>query len=249
MKDAAIIEGRKISKHFGSLQVIDNVDLKVTKGTIHAVIGPNGAGKTTLFNLLTGFLRLTEGEIFFKGENITNLSPFDIAVKGIARSFQITSIFPDLTVHENIRIAAQSVSRESYNFLKHFKKLKETRRKADELLEIVDLADKGSVIAKNLSYGQKRILDIGISLATDPEVLLLDEPMAGLQEADLQWMMELIKKLSDTYTVLLIDHNVDLITSISHVITVLNQGHVIAEGNPEEVRNNDRVQEAYLGGY
>jgi len=248
MQVQPIIEAKKLSKNFGALRAVNEVDLNVYPGQIHSIIGPNGAGKTTLFNLLTGFLPTTQGEIFFKGENITGLEPHIISMKGLARSFQITSIFSALSVHENIRIAAQSRKKESFNFLKHFDRLKEAREKADEVLEFIGLIEKKKVISRNLPYGEKRILDIGIALATTPEVLLLDEPVAGLPSGDLQWMMQLIEEISKTLTVILIDHNIDLVISISHMITVLNQGSVIAEGRPDEIQRNEKVQEAYLGG-
>ncbi|MCG7850901.1 MAG: ABC transporter ATP-binding protein [Methanosarcinaceae archaeon] len=249
MEDTAIVEGRSISKHFGSLRAVDNIDLKICKGTIHSIIGPNGAGKTTIFNLLTGFTPLTSGEIFFKGENISNLAPYIISKKGLARSYQITSIFPDLSVHENVRIAAQSRAKESSSFLKHFNRLKRASEKADEVLESLGLIEKRDLGSKNLPYGEKRILDIGIALATNPEIILLDEPMAGLQAADVQMMTRLVEDISKSLTVILIDHNIDLVISISHTITVLNQGYIIAEGTPNEIQNNAKVQEAYLGGY
>ena len=244
-----ILEARNISKNFGSLQVIDGVALKIAAGSIHSIIGPNGAGKTTLFNLMTGFIPVSSGTVFFKGEEITNLPPYKISKKGIARSFQITSIFPELSVHENLRVAAQARERMSINFLRHFTRLKNAAKKADEVLEAIGLADKGKVISKNLSYGEKRILDIGISLATDPELILLDEPMAGLQASDVEWMMKLVRDISNQLTVVLIDHNIDLVIALSHVITVLNQGQVIAEGSPAQIQGNEKVQTAYLGGY
>jgi branched-chain amino acid transport system ATP-binding protein len=244
-----IIEAKKLSKDFGALRAVNEVDLKVYSGQIHSIIGPNGAGKTTLFNLLTGFIRPTQGEIFFEGENITSLEPHIISKKGIARSFQITSIFPALSVHENVRIAAQSREKESSNFLRHFDRLKEAREKADGVLEFIGLIEEKNVISRNLPYGEKRILDIGIALATHPEVLLLDEPVAGLPSGDVQWMMQLIEEIAKTLTVILIDHNIDLVISISHMITVLNQGSVIAEGRPDEIQKDEKVQEAYLGGY
>jgi branched-chain amino acid transport system ATP-binding protein len=244
-----IIEAKKLSKNFGALRAVNEVDLKVYPGQIHSIIGPNGAGKTTLFNLLTGFIRSTQGEIFFEGENITGLEPHIISKKGLARSFQITSIFPALSVHENVRIAAQSREKESSNFLRHFDRLKEAREKADGVLEFIGLIEEKNVISRNLPYGEKRILDIGIALATNPEVLLLDEPVAGLPSGDVQWMMQLIEEISKTLTVILIDHNIDLVISISHMVTVLNQGSVIAEGRPDEIQKDEKVQEAYLGGY
>ncbi len=236
-------------KHFGSLAVIEGVGLRVAEGTIHAIIGPNGAGKTTLFNMLTGFLKVTEGSVFFNGEEITNLDSYTISQKGIARSFQITSIFPDLTVAENVRIAAQSREKGRFNLLKNHRHLEGAIEKADGILSSIGLLDKRHLKAANLSYGEKRVLEIGISLATSPRLLMLDEPMAGLQKADLEWMMKLVKDISQNLTVVLIDHNIDLIISLSHVITVLNQGIKIAEGTPDEIRNDQKVQEAYLGGY
>jgi branched-chain amino acid transport system ATP-binding protein len=249
MEGTVIIKGRSISKHFGALCAVDNVDLNIFKETIHSIIGPNGAGKTTLFNLLTGFTSLTSGEIFFKGENISNLAPHIISKKGLARSYQITSIFPDLSVHENVRLAAQSRVKQSSSFLTHFSRLRKASEKADEVLESIGLIEKRDLISKNLPYGEKRILDLGIGLATNPEVILLDEPMAGLQAADVQMMTRLVEDISKSLTVILIDHNIDLVISISHTITVMNQGYVIAEGTPNEIQNNGKVQEAYLGGY
>ena len=249
MEDAIIIEARSVGKRFGSLQVIDNIDLSISKGTVHSIIGPNGAGKTTLFNLLTGFTQVSNGSVFFKGEEITGLPPHVISKRGVGRSFQITSIFPDLPVHENLRIAAQSREKGVFRFLRHYSRLTRARDKADEVLEAIGLGGKGNMISKNLSYGDKRVLDIGISLATAPEIILLDEPMAGLQEADMQSMTRLIEEVSKSLTVVLIDHNIDQVIAISDVITVLNQGNVIAEGSPEEIQCNEHVQEAYLGGY
>ncbi len=243
-----ILETRKLSRDFGALRAVNEVDLKVYPGEIHSIIGPNGAGKTTLFNLLTGFVRPTSGEIFFKGETITHQEPQVISKKGLGRSYQITSVFPELSVHENVRIAAQSRKKESYNFIKHFSRLTEESKKADRVLEFIGLTDKKETIANNLAYGEKRILDIGIALATDPDVVLLDEPVAGLPPGDLQWMMRLIEQISKTLTVILIDHNIDLVISISHIVTVMNQGSVIAEGRPDDIQRNDKVQEAYLGG-
>ena len=248
MQPQPIIEAKHISKDFGALRAVNEVNLEVYPGQIHSIIGPNGAGKTTLFNLLTGFIRSTQGEIFFKEENITGLAPHVISMKGLARSFQITSIFPALSVHENVRIAAQSRDKASRNFLMHSNKLKEANEKANTVLKFIGLIEKKKMISRNLPYGEKRILDIGIALATNPEVLLLDEPVAGLQSGDLQWMMELIQAISKSLTVILIDHNIDLVISISNMITVLNQGGVIAEGTPDEIQMNERVQEAYLGG-
>lgn len=244
-----ILEARGVSKHFDSLAAVDRVDLQVSEGSIHAIIGPNGAGKTTLFNLLTGCLPLSRGEVLFKGKSITHLPAYRVSKLGIARSFQITSIFPNLSVFENLRLAAQSNQKGTLNFIKDVRSLPRAGAKADEILLFIGLHEKRNVVAANLAYGEKRTLDIGIALATDPAILLLDEPMAGLSSADLEWMIRLVKSISTHLTVVLIDHNIDLIITLSDRITVMSQGRVIAEGTPEEIQNNEEVQEAYLGGY
>jgi branched-chain amino acid transport system ATP-binding protein len=244
-----ILEAQGVSKYFGSLWAVDKVNLRVTQGTIHAIIGPNGAGKTTLFNLLTGFVPVSTGEVFFSGENITGLPSQILSKRGLSRSFQITSIFPELSVFENVRIAAQSREKRASSFVAHFKGLKGSTEKANQVLRFIRLMEKGDLVSKSLAYGEQRILDIGIALATDPSVLLLDEPMAGLPAADLEWIMTLIKEIAKKVTIVLIDHNIDLVISMSDVITVLNQGMVIAEGTPREIQENQKVQEAYLGGY
>lgn len=248
MDSQVVLEARGLKKSFGALQVINGVDLKVSRGAIHSIIGPNGAGKTTLFNLLTGFLKASSGQVLYLGKDITSLPPFRIAQLGLARSFQITSVFPELSVHENLRVAAQATQKHPYNFLLNYKHLKQTTAKADAILVSLGLWEQRDQLCQNLSYGDRRVLDIGISQATDPEVVLLDEPLAGLQAADHERIVGLIQEMAKSMTVVLIDHNIDIVTSVSHVITVLNQGEVIAEGSPQEVKANPRVQEAYLGG-
>lgn len=249
MEGRFILEAKELVKHFDSLAVIEGVDFRVSEGTIHAVIGPNGAGKTTLFNMLTGFLKVTAGQVFFDGKEITGRKPHVISQMGIARSFQITSIFPELTVAENVRIAAQSGEKGQFSLFKNHRRLTKALEKTDEVLESIGLSEKRDLIAGTLSYGEKRVLEIGISLATEPRLLMLDEPMAGLQKADMEWMIQLVRGISKTLTVVLIDHNIDLVISLSHVISVLAQGILIAEGTPEEIQRNEKVQEAYLGGY
>ncbi|NVM25909.1 MAG: ABC transporter ATP-binding protein [Desulfobacterales bacterium] len=244
-----ILETKDLCKSFGALRAVDLVNLQVAGGRVHSIIGPNGAGKTTLFNLLTGFLPITHGKIFFNGTEITNLPPHRISKMGIARSFQITSIFPDLTIHENIRIAIQSRTKSNYNFLTHFKNLKGVGERLGQVLEEVGLAQKADAVAKNLSYGERRAVDIGIALATEPNLLLLDEPTSGMSEEESSRIIGLIKEISARLTVVLIEHNIDVVLSISDVVTVMHQGQVIAEGRPEEIQENQKVQEAYLGGY
>lgn len=248
MDSQIVLRARDLKKYFGALQVINGVDLAVRRGAIHSIIGPNGAGKTTLFNLLTGFLKATDGEIFYLDQNITGMPPHRIARLGLARSFQITSVFPELTVHENVRVSTQATERSRYNFLVDYTRLGGAAAKADAILERIGLIEKRDLLCKNLSYGEKRVLDLGISQATDPQVVLLDEPLAGLQAADHERIAGLIKEMAKTITVVLIDHNIDIVTSISDVITVLSQGEIIAEGTPDEIKGNQKVQEAYLGG-
>lgn len=249
MEAQPIIETKRLSKNFGALRAVNEVDLRVYPGQIHSIIGPNGAGKTTLFNLLTGFLSPSSGRISFKGSEITHLPSFAISRLGIGRSFQITSIFPDLTVFENIWIALQSRTKANYNFIISLRELRPLEEKAMQILQRLGLADKGAMPARNLSHGEKRILDIGISLSIDPSLLLLDEPASGLTGEEISRVIELVKDVADSLTIVLIEHNIDVVLSISDRITVLHQGSVIAEDYPDKIRKDPKVQEAYLGGY
>jgi branched-chain amino acid transport system ATP-binding protein len=244
-----ILETLNLSKNFGSLQAVNNVNLKIREGSIHSIIGPNGAGKTTLFNLLTGFHTPSSGRAYFKGKEITRFSPHKISRMKIGRSFQITSIFPELSVKENIRIAAQSRTKVGYHLLKSLNGLGHLEEKAQRMLKRIGLADKSELLAKHLSHGEKRILDIGIGLATDPQLLLLDEPTSGLSGDEISRITDVIRDISAEVTILLIEHNIDVVISISNTITVLHQGQVIAEGSPDDIQRNQRVQEAYLGDY
>ena len=243
-----IIQTKNLSKNFGALRAVNDVTLGIGSG-VHSIIGPNGAGKTTLFNLVTGFLKPTEGKIFYQGKEITNLAPYEISKGGMARSFQITSIFPELTVYENVRLAVQSRLKASYNFLISFKTLKGVNEKTKNTLSLVGLLELADLKAKNLSYGLQRGLDIGISLATDPKVILLDEPTSGMDRKDTDQIIQLITDISRRMPVVLIEHNIDIVLSISNVVTVLHQGEILSEGTPSEIQKNDKVQEAYLGGY
>ena len=244
-----VLETANLSKNFGALQAVNNVNLKIREGSIHSIIGPNGAGKTTLFNLLTGFHPPSAGEIYFKGKEITRFPPYKISQMHIGRSFQITSIFPELPVRENIRIAAQSRTKASYHFFKSLDGLRDLEKKAEKTLGRIGLVDKDELLAKHLSHGEKRILDIGIGLATDPQLILLDEPTSGLSGDEISRITDVIRDISAEVTVVLIEHNIDVVVSISNIITVLHQGEVIAEGSPEEIQRNRKVQEAYLGDY
>jgi branched-chain amino acid transport system ATP-binding protein len=242
-----LLETVRLSKNFGALRAVLNVDLKVARGTIHSVIGPNGAGKTTLFNLLTGFLKPSSGVIAFDGREITGLPPPEISRRGISRSFQITSIFPELTVRENVRIALQSRTAMSYKFLKKLSGKDGLDEKSSAILAQIGLLEKESLPAKHLSHGEKRVLDIGIGVSTSPELLLLDEPASGLVGDEIVRVTNLVKQISGSVTVILVEHNIDVVLSISNRITVLSYGSVIAEGSPAEIQSNFKVQEVYLG--
>jgi len=243
-----VLQTHNLTKDFGALRAVNRVNLNFGFG-VHSIIGPNGAGKTTLFNLLTGFLKPNDGQIIYKKMEITSLPPYEISQLGIARSFQITSIFPELTVYENVRLAVQSRLKTSMNFLISLKKLKGVDQKTERVLEQVGLAPVANVKAKTLSYGLQRGLDIGISLATEPEVILLDEPTSGMDREDTHLIILLISHISKEIPVVLIEHNIDVVLSISDRVTVLHQGAILAEGTPSEIQKNNRVQEAYLGGY
>ena len=242
-----ILETVSLSKNFGALQVVTDVNLKVNTGTIHSVIGPNGAGKTTLFNLLTGFVPPSSGRITLQGRDITKCPAHRISQLGVSRSFQITSIFPSLSVMENIRIAVQSRTTMSYRFLKALDRRDGLEDKSREILARIGLQDKENLPASNLSHGEKSILDIGIGLSTDPKLLLLDEPASGLVGDEIARLAGLIRDISSNVTVVLVEHNIDVVLSISDRITVLYYGKVIAEGSPAEIRCNANVQEVYLG--
>ena len=247
-RNGYILQTKELSKNFGALKAVNQVNLEIGKG-IHSIIGPNGAGKTTLFNLLTGFLKPSSGKIFFLGKDITGLPPYEISRLGIARSFQITSIFPELTVFENVRISAQSRSRSSANFLSSFKGMQEVNQNAERILKDLGLLEFREVEAKALSYGLKRSLDIAISLAVRPRLILLDEPTSGMGQEDTRKIIKIISIISKQIPIVIIEHNIDVVLSISKRITVLYQGSVLAEGSPIEIQQNEKVQEAYLGGY
>lgn len=236
-----------VFKSFEDFMAVNGANLHVKKGEIVAVIGPNGAGKTTLFNLITGLLKPDKGKIFFKEEDITPLPPYEICKKGIARSFQIVNIFPRLTVFENVQVAVLSHQRKSSNLFRpaHNLAVKETR----EILEIIGLLNKEKSIAGSLSHGDQKILEIAIALGNEPELLILDEPTAGMSPEETQGTMELIRRLAKMrgLTILFCEHDMEIVFSIAQRIMVMRHGQTIIQGTPEEVRSNREVQEAYLG--
>lgn len=241
------LAARGLLKSFGGLVATDNLSLEATRGEIHAVIGPNGAGKTTFVNLLSGILKPDGGEILFEGRNITRLSAAARVNQGLARSFQITSIFRDFTVLENVMLSVQAGQGHSFRFWKPVARDESLRGPARELLEKVGLGDRTDVIAGNLAHGEQRQLEIAISLATNPTFLLLDEPMAGMGPEESQGMIDFLKALKGDYTMLLIEHDMDAVFALADRITVLVYGKAIATGTPEEIRNEASVRAAYLG--
>ena len=247
MPGDTILETRGLTKEFKGFVAVDNVDLKVRRGTIHALIGPNGAGKTTTFNLLTKFLPPTRGTILFNGEDITGDSPADVARRGVIRSFQISAVFPNLTVLENVRVALQRSLGTSFHFWKRENTLDALNDRAMELLERVDLAKFSRLNAGDMAYGRKRTLEIATTLAMDPELMLLDEPTAGMGHEDVDRVRDLIKEVAVGRTVLMVEHNMSVVSGICDTITVLQRGAVLAEGSYAEVSANPQVIEAYMG--
>jgi branched-chain amino acid transport system ATP-binding protein len=247
MTGDTILETRGLTKEFKGFVAVDNVDLKVRRGAIHALIGPNGAGKTTTFNLLTKFLPPTRGAILFNGEDITKEQPADVARRGIIRSFQISAVFPNLTVLENVRVALQRGLGTSFHFWRREKTLDVLNDRAMQLLERVDLVKLARIHAGELAYGRKRTLEIATTLAMDPELMLLDEPTAGMGHEDVDRVRDLIKEVAVGRTVLMVEHNMSVVSGICDTITVLQRGAVLAEGPYAQVAANPQVIEAYMG--
>jgi len=247
MTGDTILETRGLTKEFKGFVAVDNVDLKVRRGAIHALIGPNGAGKTTTFNLLTKFLPPTRGSILYNGQDITRERPADVARRGIIRSFQISAVFPNLTVLENVRVALQRGLGTSFHFWKREKSLAVLNGRAMALLERVDLAHFSRMQAGELAYGRKRTLEIATTLAMDPELMLLDEPTAGMGHEDVARVKALIQQVAVGRTVLMVEHNMSVVSGICDTITVLQHGAVLAEGPYARVAADPRVIEAYMG--
>ena len=247
LTDETILETRGLTKEFKGFIAVKDVSLKVRRGSIHALIGPNGAGKTTCFNLLTHFLEPTRGQIFFKGKEITGSPPARIARMGLVRSFQISAVFPHLTVLENVRIALQRKRGHSFDFWRSERILDQLDGAARELISAVNLTEFENTVAVELPYGRKRALEIATTLALDPEMMLLDEPTAGMTHSDVERITALIKRVSANRTVLMVEHNLSVVSNLSHTITVLQRGEVLAEGDYAAVSRNPQVIEAYLG--
>jgi branched-chain amino acid transport system ATP-binding protein len=247
MADDIILETEDLTKEFAGFTAVNGVSLRVARGTIHALIGPNGAGKTTCFNLLTKFLAPTRGRIVYKGQDITALAPADVAQLGLVRSFQISAVFPHLSVLENVRIALQRRRGGSFDFWRSKRTLDGLNGRALGLIESVGLQDFSHWAAVELPYGRKRALEIATTIALDPEMMLLDEPTAGMGHEDIDRIAALIKTVAADRTVLMVEHNLSVVSSLCHRITVLTRGRVLTEGDYATVSNNPDVREAYMG--
>ncbi|MBV8704422.1 MAG: ABC transporter ATP-binding protein [Acetobacteraceae bacterium] len=242
-----ILETTGLTREFSGFVAVDNVSLKVRMGDIHALIGPNGAGKTTCFNLLTKFLQPTRGRIVFKGHDITRLKPAQIARLGLVRSFQISAVFPKLTALENVRLALQRARGSSFDFWRSEETLRSLDQRAHGLLHDVGLDEFTDVTAGQLAYGQKRALEIATTLALEPEMMLLDEPTAGMTHSDVDRVVELISRVRAGRTILMVEHNLSVVQGLCDCITVLTRGRVLAEGDYATVSRNPEVVAAYLG--
>ena len=242
---APVLRTEGLTIRFGGLNALNNVNFEIGRGEIRAIIGPNGAGKSTFFNCLTGVLRPTSGRILLNGQNITGLSPDRISQRGIARSYQITNILPNATALENVRIAAQS-RRHGWSMLKHYASYRDLIDKADAVLDSVGLLGKAGEYAANLSHGEQRNLEIGIALATEPQLLCLDEPTAGMSAAETHDTMRLVRKIAKDLTILIVEHDMQVVMELCNRITVLHYGAILADGTPAEIQQNARVQEVYL---
>ncbi len=247
MAEDFIIATDGLTKEFKGFTAVSNVSLRVRRGTVHALIGPNGAGKTTVFNLITKFLTPTRGKIYYQGRDITRAKPADLARQGMVRSFQISAVFPQLTVLENVRIALQRKLGTSFHFWRSKSSLDVLNDRSLELLEAVGLSGFEDALAAELPYGRKRALEIATTLSLDPEMILLDEPTSGMAREDIARVSQLIKKMAGGRTVLMVEHNLSVVADLSDTITVLQHGQILAQGSYDEVSRNPQVAEAYMG--
>lgn len=247
MTTPILLEVDDLRKNFGIIVAVDGVSFKLEKKQTKGLIGPNGAGKTTLLNCLSGVFPPTEGEVVLNGNDVTGHPPHKMAHKGLSRSFQITNLFEDFTVFENIRLAAQVHESNNLNMWSHYSTLEEPRARAREVLDLVGLSEKDDRKVGSLSHGEKRLVEIGIAITPDPMLILLDEPTAGMASDDASRLKGVIQELKEEFAIILVEHNVDLIMDVSDEILVMHQGRLLAEGTPENIQTNEQVQEAYLG--
>ena len=247
MKYEKILSIENLTKNFGGICAVNNVDFTLNEGEMRAIIGPNGAGKTTFISLINGRLQSSRGKIYFKGKNITGLKPHIISGKGIASTFQQSNIYPELSVFENIRLAVQSRDKRHYNPFKDVESIKPWSERTQQILDLLGMTENSKFPATYLSHGDQRLLEIAIALGTEPDLLILDEPTAGMSIKETEQMGEVIKDLGSYKTILMIEHDVDLVMKLADQITVFDRGSIIAEGNPNEISSNETVQEIYLG--
>lgn len=249
MDDSILLETQELVRVFGGLRAVDGVSMQVKAHTLHTIIGPNGAGKTTFFNLLSGNIRPTSGKVIYKGQDITDMPAHRRAHIGIGRSFQITNVFPNLTVLENVRLAAQAVGHDNFKFWQHFRHFRGYEERAWAILKQVGLAEQAGLPSRSLPHGCKRKLELGILLAADPDLLLLDEPTAGMAREEIPMLMAVIQSVRESgdKTIILVEHKMDLVMNVSDRISVMHQGQLLAEGTPLEIAGNPTVQKAYLG--
>lgn len=245
----AIIATQELRKEFGALVAVDDVSVQIEEGALHSIIGPNGAGKTTFFNLVSGTLKPTSGRVFHRGEDITNLAVHRTIHRGIGRSFQITNIFPLLTVFENVRLACQAMGNDSFRLIRSHARFDRYMARAQEVLELVGLDDRALDLARTLPHGDQRKLELGMILAPDAEVLMLDEPTAGMAAEQVPELMALVQRIKEagSKTVVLVEHNMNVVMNVSDRITVMHQGALLAEGTPSDIAADEQVQTAYLG--
>ena len=242
-----LLQTRNLSKNFGGLTAVDNVSIDFMTGQVHAIIGPNGAGKTTLINLLSGDMGPSSGQIMFKGQDVSAAPAYQISQLGIGRSYQKTNIFPDFTCLQNCQLAGQSRMTSSMRFLRPASAYSDINVRAENALGLCGLSDRAGWVASEMSYGEQRQLEIGMMLATEPDLLLLDEPLAGMGRDESGQVVDLIKRLAENHTVVLIEHDMDAVFAVADVLTVMVNGVVLASGTPDEIRASQAVQDAYLG--
>ena len=245
-KNEIILELKEVNKSFGGLLAVNKVNLSVSKGELRALIGPNGAGKTTLLNLITGTLRASSGQIFFRDKEITHLHSFQISHQGIARTMQITSLFSGLTVFENIWAAVQS-RKKFFNPFIRASKWQDVKEKTESMLEVTGFKDKAQLICSELSYGDQRVLEMGIALSTEPDLLLLDEPTAGLNSQESMVLVKKMRSMLSGQTIILVEHDMGVVMELADNISVLHYGSILAEGPPDKIKENEEVKKVYLG--
>ena len=243
----AILKLEEIFKDFSGLQVLFGISLEVIEGERHAIIGPNGAGKSTLFNLITGFYRPSKGKIFFSDKDITGWSVHKIARMGISRSFQIINIFPEMTIFENVRNAIVSKADRRFNWISLLDRSEEIRRESDRIIELIGMTDVRDFTVSELSYGRQRQLELALTLARDPVLVMLDEPTAGLDTEETRTFVQLIKQVTERKTLVVVEHDMEVVFDLADRITVINYGQVLATGSPDEIQENEEVKKAYLG--